>query len=99
MERTQLIVALIVIVMFGVALLAVVLWRCHLHLRFIRGRVGQIPEANMDVLLEAVEGNRIQTSSTGDELRGQLTIIKDRLRWATSQIDHVLAYLKPKDLE
>lgn len=38
-------------------------------------------------MLEAIEGARCQVSSTGDELRGQITIIKERVNWLIRELD------------
>jgi hypothetical protein len=38
-------------------------------------------------MLTAVEGARRQISTTGDELRGQVAIIKERVNWLIRELD------------
>jgi hypothetical protein len=38
-------------------------------------------------MLTAIEGARQQMSMTGDELRGQATIIKERVNWLIRELD------------
>lgn len=38
-------------------------------------------------MLTAIEGARLQFSSTADELRGQVTIIKERVNWLIRELD------------
>ncbi len=40
-------------------------------------------------LLTAMEGARQQISATGDELRGQATIIKERVNWLIRELDQL----------
>lgn len=42
-------------------------------------------------MLEAIEGARRQISSTGDELRAQVTIIKERVNWLIREMDLIRA--------
>lgn len=38
-------------------------------------------------MLNAIEGARTQMASTSDELRGQTTIIKERVNWLIRELD------------
>ena len=41
-------------------------------------------------ILTAIEGARMQISSTGDELRGQTSIIKERVQWLIARVDALI---------
>ena len=42
-----------------------------------------------EAMLIAIEGARRQVSSTGDELRGQITILKERVNWLIRELDSI----------
>lgn len=44
-------------------------------------------------MLTAIEGARMQLSSTGDELRGQVTTIRERVRWLIQELDKLRAQI------
>jgi hypothetical protein len=44
-------------------------------------------------LLKAVEGARMQISSTADELRGQTSILKERVAWLIRELDTLRKHL------
>jgi uncharacterized coiled-coil DUF342 family protein len=53
-------------------------------------------------MLKGIEGARMQLSSTADELRGQVTTIRERVRWLIQELDKVRAQIgrstQPGDL-
>ncbi len=95
-ERTQLILY-IVAGTFGLTVALLVFAILHRrHLDRISQAIADLPPAPEGTarILQAIEGARMQISSTGDELRGQHVIIKERTNWLIHQYDRLIAMLK-----
>lgn len=90
---------------FGAVLILLVFAVLHRrHLNRITRQIAELPpnpegterilgavDHSKDQVLEAVEGARMQISSTGDELRGQTGLIKERVQWLIGRIDALIA--------
>src|SRR5271156_3385689 len=95
-----------------VGILALLIWWALTSLQAIHDKLDQIPglpdgvavlideiRAARAELADAIEHTRWQVSSTGDELRGQSTIQKDRLNWLLDQYDKLLAVVNELDVK
>lgn len=63
----------------------------------LHDHIGGVPQGDIAEILKAVEGTRMQISSTGDELRGQMSIVKQRTHWVFEQLDKLVRLLRPKE--
>lgn len=58
----------------------------------LRQQIAELPTApeGTERILTAIEGARMQISSTGDELRGQTSIVKERVAWLIARVDALI---------
>lgn len=49
--------------------------------------------ADTERTLNAIEGARMQLSSAQDEIRGQTTVVKERIAWAIKELDAIRALI------
>jgi predicted PurR-regulated permease PerM len=78
----------------GVVLILLVLAVLHrVHLQKISRQISDLPPnpEGTERILDAIEGARLQISSTGDELRGQTRTVKERVNWLIGRVDALIA--------
>jgi hypothetical protein len=85
----RILIYLSVCLLIGIGVILATLYWHKRHLNRISQQIADLPPApeGTERILTAIEGARMQISSTGDELRGQHGIIKERIQWLIKVID------------
>lgn len=89
MATEQRIVGLILALVLILLVLALLHRR---NLQKISQQIADLPPSpeGTERILQAVEGARMQISSTGDELRAQNRSIKERVQWLIGRLDDLI---------
>jgi hypothetical protein len=78
----------------GIVLILLVFAVLHRrHLERISRQISELPPSpeGTERILSAIEGARMQISSTGDELRGQNRTLKERVQWLIGRVDALIS--------
>ena len=94
-DRSEWTLELVLLILLIALVLLVLAFLHRRHLHRISRQIADLPPApeGTERILTAIEGARMQISSTGDELRGQNRTIKDRINWLIGQYDRLIALL------